>query len=140
MVAAGFVYRGDCVLLARRASTKRIAPGVYHLPGGHVEAGETPAEALRREILEEFRAHVAVGEPIGTFEYVSGGSTTAGIAFLVEGNHLERELWFNPDDTASLVWAEESALVHYLHPADHNLMLARKGFDQLRRKGLNATQ
>ncbi len=45
--------RGDEVLLIRRAEHKRLWPGLYNAPGGHVEQGETPADAARRELTEE---------------------------------------------------------------------------------------
>jgi len=42
------------VFLTKRPLTKTIAPGKYHLPGGHVDFGEAPEEALIREFAEEF--------------------------------------------------------------------------------------
>src|SRR4051794_40893959 len=41
IVVAGFILDHGQVLLAKRATTKTLAPGKYHLPGGHVEFGET---------------------------------------------------------------------------------------------------
>ncbi len=45
--------RGDEVLLLQRAMHKRLWPGLYNAPGGHVERGETPSEAAARELTEE---------------------------------------------------------------------------------------
>ena len=41
------------VLAEKRKRTKRVVPGAVALPGGHVEARESPEEALHREMQEE---------------------------------------------------------------------------------------
>ena len=52
MVAALLVRDGH-VLLCHRAAGRRWYPDVWDLPGGHVERGEEPVEALARELKEE---------------------------------------------------------------------------------------
>jgi 8-oxo-dGTP diphosphatase len=47
------ITRGEQVLLIRRGWHKRLWPGLYNAPGGHVERGEEPYEAARRELAEE---------------------------------------------------------------------------------------
>jgi ADP-ribose pyrophosphatase YjhB (NUDIX family) len=64
LAVSAAIFRGGKVLLVRRA--RKPALGVYTLPGGVVEAGETLTEALRREVREETTLEA---EPLGLAGY-----------------------------------------------------------------------
>ena len=55
--------RGDRVLLGPRIAGRRWFPDCWDLPGGHVEPGEHPAEALVRELREEIGVEAVVAGP-----------------------------------------------------------------------------
>jgi 8-oxo-dGTP diphosphatase len=58
-VVVGALVRDGRVLLAHRSPNKRAYPGVWDLPGGHLEPGESELGALRRELREELGVQIA---------------------------------------------------------------------------------
>jgi 8-oxo-dGTP diphosphatase len=69
-VAAAVLVRGDGrVLLARRMQGTPYA-GYWEFPGGKLEAGESPRDALTRELHEELGIRIAAASPWLTREYV----------------------------------------------------------------------
>jgi 8-oxo-dGTP diphosphatase len=50
---AFMLMQDDQVLAEKRKRTKRVVPGAVAFPGGHIEARESPEEALYREVQEE---------------------------------------------------------------------------------------
>ena len=67
-VVAGVIYKNDKFLIAQR-NLKKAQGGLWEFPGGKIEAGETPQEALKREIMEELDTKVKIGNLIDTIEY-----------------------------------------------------------------------
>ncbi|HEU4807729.1 MAG TPA: NUDIX domain-containing protein [Homoserinimonas sp.] len=65
-VVCGLLVRENTALLALRSATKAWYPGVWDLPGGHVETGESTQQALVRELWEELGIEVAapITEPL----------------------------------------------------------------------------
>ena len=62
------VFRDDKVLLVKRAN--RPGQGLWAIPGGRVELGETLKEAARREVKEETGVSISPTEPIYVFEVI----------------------------------------------------------------------
>jgi mutator protein MutT len=133
VVVAAFLHDRDEVLLAKRAAAKTIAPGKYHLAGGHVEFGEHPAEALTRELREELGIEAVVREPLWVFHYAGEASHTVGVVFRVPLEGERAQLRWDPADIEECVWVSEEGLGAYLARDDHNWQAALAGFEQLRR-------
>lgn len=67
-VAAGVLRRGEQVLLAERVRGGH-GRGYWEFPGGKIESGETPAEALARELAEEIGVVIAEPAPLVTVSH-----------------------------------------------------------------------
>ncbi|MBO6245613.1 MAG: (deoxy)nucleoside triphosphate pyrophosphohydrolase [Anaerovibrio sp.] len=66
-VVAAVIRKGDKILATQRGYGE-FKDG-WEFPGGKIEPGERPEEALKREIKEELKAAISVGEDLGIVEY-----------------------------------------------------------------------
>jgi 8-oxo-dGTP diphosphatase len=60
-VTAAIIEKDQRILITRRAAHKHLA-GLWELPGGKIEEGETPEECLKRELEEELGLIIKVNE------------------------------------------------------------------------------
>ncbi len=63
------VFNDNRVLLIKRG--KSPSKGMWAIPGGHVELGETLQEAAEREVLEETGLTIKAGKPLFVFDLVA---------------------------------------------------------------------
>ena len=80
-VVAGILERDGKVLACRRRSDQDHG-GKWEFPGGKVEAGESPAEALIRELREELGIEARVGAEIERYEFAYPGRKAILLIFL----------------------------------------------------------
>lgn len=103
------------LLAARRAGPQRLA-GRWEFPGGKVDPGETPVEALRRELREELGVAVEVGPEMvgpddGAWRLSRRYTMRLWLAQVIEGEpaplveHDELR-WLPLEDWASVPWLD----------------------------------
>ncbi|TCD48450.1 NUDIX hydrolase [Chlorobium sp. N1] len=61
--------RGSVLLFLRDDKKEIPYPGMWDLPGGHVEAGETPYRCIVREMMEEIETDVEGCRPFRRYEF-----------------------------------------------------------------------
>ena len=67
-VVGAVLTQGTKILAAQRGEGMSLS-GMWEFPGGKIEEGETPQEALRRELEEELLCSAEIGEKLETTEY-----------------------------------------------------------------------
>lgn len=111
---AGIVLDGDRVLLVKRG--REPLKGIWSIPGGALELGETLRDGVRRELREEVRLEVRVLDMVEVFERISPdeqGRTAYHyvlIDFLCESQGGVPQA---DDDAAEVAWVERTRIGDY---------------------------
>lgn len=110
-VVGAVLIRGSKILAAKRSPTMSL-PGMWEFPGGKIEFGESPAEALRRELREELICDVEIGNRVETtsHQYEFGTVTlTTFYCTLLDGEprltEHEEIRWLSIDRLWDVAWA-----------------------------------
>ena len=97
------VVHGRRVLLIQRAVDP--AKGKWSLPGGYMDAGEMPQEALRRELQEEVGLSVKIGKLIEIFPMVNDEGERIGIVLAFDAAPSgSPDIPFVADDAQDAGW------------------------------------
>jgi 8-oxo-dGTP diphosphatase len=123
-VAAGLIRdAAGRYLITQRRRGSHLA-GLWEFPGGKLEAGETAAAGLRRELEEELSAIFAVGALVETvrWEYPERTVTLHFFECRLESGTIA------PGEGQAMQWVEPARLVEYdFPPADRELIRRLSG-------------
>lgn len=124
--AGAIIIRHNQVLLVRRG--REPGRGLWAIPGGKVEPGETMRAAAEREVLEETGIRIAAGELIWHFEFIQHDDEGALRFHYVVFDFLGHYLGGEPlagDDADAVAWAPLDQLLTWrLHPNTREALLA----------------
>ena len=116
-VVAAIIIKDDQVFATQRGYGE--FQGWWEFPGGKMEAGESPQEALKREIREELDADVLVKELLETVEWDYPNFHLTMHCFIC--NLLSESLHLNEHEAATWLNLENLRSVQWL-PADEILL------------------
>jgi mutator protein MutT len=115
------------VFLARRGPDSRNERGLWEFPGGSVEFGERLADALRREIREEFGVEIQVGDLVDVADHILPEENQhwvsptflcriiSGEPCILEPTKCSQMGWFDPQQVpADITQISRMNLTHYL--------------------------
>lgn len=109
-VSCAIIEQGEKILVARRGAQQSQA-GMWEFPGGKVDSGETPEEALVRELQEELGITVTVLRPLTPVLYSYPSISIELVPFvcrIVKGEPYPHEhseiIWLQPTSASTLDW------------------------------------
>ncbi len=138
ITACAFIHHNfdgmEKVFLPKRAETKKFLPGVYEIPGGHIDYGEDIVVGLKREIQEEFQMDIEIGDPFAAFTYTNDikGSHSVEVIYFARFISPIENIRIHPEDHSSFEWIAESEIekiyTENKRGEDPEIQAIRKGF------------
>lgn len=125
------------IIAQKRADNRRLFPGCWEVPGGHVEEGEGFEDTIRREIKEELNMDfVKLIEFVDSFDWEMGGGKYRNFQFL--GVATGSPTLTEPEKTTELKWINENNLDVLLENReegdDHHYRVVKKALGLLQLK------
>jgi 8-oxo-dGTP diphosphatase len=130
------------VFLPKRAATKKFLPGVFEIPGGHIDFGEDIVDGLKREIDEELNVSIEVGDPFYVFTYTNDtkGSHSIEVVYFAKFIESSDNIQLDASDHSEYGWFAESEIERAYTvdkgADDEEFKAIKRGFELLRGESL----
>ncbi len=110
----GFIHKNGKILIIKRSSKENFLPGYFEMPGGKINFGEPPIDALKRELKEEVNLDVEIKRPYHLFSYTSDNNQrhTVDIQFLAMLKNKDNNIKLS-DAHETYQWIDENELNNY---------------------------
>ena len=109
LVAAALIMQDGKLLICQRTKHQTM-PLKWEFPGGKIEEGEQPRDAMRRELEEELGIHADVGEEVTRIRHTYKGGSSVELRFFVVHKfkgELENRIF------RDVLWVEKGKLKEY---------------------------
>lgn len=112
LCASAFIFQDGKLLVVKRSEHEDSFPGIYEIPGGHIELGESFQDGLQREVKEETGLDVTVGDPYFAFTYTgpTSGRHIGEIHFMAELTSGNQAVVLDPNEHSEYSWITEEEI------------------------------
>lgn len=141
ITACAFIHKDfagvEKAFLPKRSNNRKFLPGVFEIPGGHIEFGEDIVKGLKREIKEETKKEITVGDSFFTFTYKNDikGSHSIEVIFFATFKEDSQEIKLDPEKHSEYRWFSENDLGKIINKTknedDPEILALKKGFTLL---------
>jgi ADP-ribose pyrophosphatase YjhB (NUDIX family) len=110
--------KGECLFI-RRCKQNDVLPGVWDVPGGSIEQGESVTDGLNREVLEETNLNIINVRPKYLVENVDKSKNIHFVKIIFEAELVSGSVQLNSEEHDDFIWTDHNGtsklnLVDYL--------------------------
>lgn len=123
-VSMGVIFNANKQILIARRPLEKSFGGLWEFPGGKIEGGESPEEALQRELKEELNVEVEITEGLPPYHYSDNSLKIEFYPFIC---HCKRDPFELNEHTEALYIGREELDNYSFAPPDYTVLEYLKG-------------
>ena len=120
-----FIKKGNKFLVLKRSDNKTYMPAFWDIPGGSLEMGENVEEAIIREVREETRLNIKLGEVVFVYSNMNELPFRQTIQIIYNAEYVQGDVILNNIEHSDYKWAslnecKELRLINFLQDFINN--------------------